>query len=57
MEWPNDPDELISNFCRLCLLENIEEAHSTDVAYEEGADGISYLGLKNILGTPHASKG
>jgi len=57
MEWPNDPDEPISNIGRFCLLENIEEAHPTDVAYEEGADGISYLGLKNISGTLHASKG
>jgi len=26
MEWPNDPDEPISNIGRFCLLENIEEA-------------------------------
>jgi len=31
-------------------LENIEEAHPTVLPYEEGADGISYLGLKNISG-------
>jgi len=36
MEWPNDPDEPISNIGRFCLLENIEEANPTDVAYEEG---------------------
>jgi len=34
MEWPNDPDEPISNIGRFCLLENIEEANPTDVAYE-----------------------
>ena len=36
MEWPNDPDDPISNISKLCLLENIEEAHPPDVAYEEG---------------------
>jgi len=53
MKWSglNDPDEPISNIGRFCLLENIEEANPTDVAYEEGADGISYLGPKNISGT------
>jgi len=36
MEWPNDPDDPISNIGKLCLLENIEEAHPTNVVYEEG---------------------
>jgi len=38
MEWPNDPDEPISNIGRLCLSRILRRHHPTDVAYEEGAD-------------------
>jgi len=50
MEWPNDPDEPISNIGRFCLLENIEEANPTMLLMRRGQMELAIWAPKTYRG-------